>query len=412
LLDQFSVAKSPVIHQNNVFAGHKEREARMVSVPGNKVVFLAAVLGALLALAGLGILVFRSIDKSQSNYATLAITATASIGIGLVLWFVPKLQLTGITFDKSQDRFDSENEARKSLAQLLGGMAFLATFYVTWSSFSVERDKASTEEFTKAVEQISKQEIAVRIGGAYALERLSRSSPRDYDNVISVLTEALRNGEQTNFDKRTNDRPLIVPRADDDMQVMAQILGRRLVLSTSHETALNLSNADLRGVRGRDGHFEWANFGDADLRSAYFNGTHLAHASFIGSTGTVIPVPDAALASENKAAIEQATKLPSQPCTTPNIFTSQLRSISFPDADLTGALFDSARFEGASFNHANLVGASFKYALLQRAKFTGADLKGVDFKGAHLEGADFTGAIDFSPSQLATAITDNCTRLH
>jgi uncharacterized protein YjbI with pentapeptide repeats len=165
------------------------------------------------------------------------------------------------------------------------------------------------------------------------------------------------------------------------------------------------------GVYGRDGHFEWANFDDADLRTAYFNGTHLSNASFINSTGTVLPVPDPVLSSQNETAIELANKQPQQPCAVPDTLTSQLRGASFPNSDLTKALFDRSRYEGASFSLAILVGTSFKYAMLQRAKFIGANLTGADFSHAHLEGADFTGTIGLTSSQLATAITDGCTRL-
>jgi uncharacterized protein YjbI with pentapeptide repeats len=378
--------------------------------PGDKV-FLASILGVLLTCAGLGILVLRSVDKTESSYLTLGLAVIASIGICLILWLVPKLQLARIEFDGSKDRFDRENEARKSLAQLLGGLAFLATFYVTWSNFSVERDKAAIEEFTKAIEQISSREAPVRIGGAYALERLSRSSTRDYNNVMYVLTEAIRNAAQKDFDKRTNGAPSIPPRADDDAQTVFQILGRRLNLSTSYETSLNLTSADLRGIYGRDGHFEWANFEDADLRAAYFKGTHLAHATFINTTGTLLLVPDPILASKNKAALDQMKKSPASLCAVPEAWTNELRSVSFPEADLTNALFDMGRFEGASFDHAILRNASFKYALLQRAKFTGAHIEGADFTGAHIEGADFTGAIGLTPSQLAKAFTDSCTHL-
>ena len=49
-----------------------------------------------------------------------------------------------------------------------------------------------TDRYTKAVEQLGSDKLAVRIGGIYALERVARDSERDYPTVIEVLTAFVR----------------------------------------------------------------------------------------------------------------------------------------------------------------------------------------------------------------------------
>jgi len=332
------------------------------------------------------------------------------VGICLVLWLVPKLQAARVGPDGSKDRFDSENEARKSLAQLLGGITFLATFYITWSNFSVEKDKAYAEEFAKAVEQLSRTDIPERIGGAYGLERLSRSSPKDYDNVVEILTETIRSDTQVDFEKRTFEAPLIIPSANKDKGRIFRILGRRVKLSTGREDGLRLNGADLRGVDGHEGHFEWAVFDDSDLRTANFYHAHLSHAEFINANGNVLPVSDPKLAEQNKLQIEQRAKS-SNKCDVPGSLTSQLRDVSFTSADLSDAIFAEGKFQGASFNDAVLARAHFENAQLQRAKFIDSDLTGASFKGAHIEGAVFLHVKGRTPSMFQSSIKDECTTI-
>ena len=49
-----------------------------------------------------------------------------------------------------------------------------------------------TESFTKAVEQLGSQNLPVRVGGIYALERISRESVEDYWTVMETLTAFVR----------------------------------------------------------------------------------------------------------------------------------------------------------------------------------------------------------------------------
>jgi predicted metal-binding membrane protein len=64
-------------------------------------------------------------------------TAVISIGflIFLLLWLLAKLQVK--RFQALSDRFDRENEARKTLAQIVGGLLVLAGLYSSIQAFDL-----------------------------------------------------------------------------------------------------------------------------------------------------------------------------------------------------------------------------------------------------------------------------------
>src|SRR5215472_8488533 len=70
-----------------------------------------------------------------------------------------------------------------------------------------DRQRRITESFSKAVEQLGSDKLEVRLGGIYALERISQESPRDYWTVMETLTAFVREGTQRTEAKRTA-RPL------------------------------------------------------------------------------------------------------------------------------------------------------------------------------------------------------------
>jgi hypothetical protein len=55
-----------------------------------------------------------------------------------------------------------------------------------------DRQRRITESFSKAIEQLGSDKIEVRLGGIYALERISRESPDDYWTVMETLCAFVR----------------------------------------------------------------------------------------------------------------------------------------------------------------------------------------------------------------------------
>lgn len=97
-------------------------------------------------------------------------------------------------------RIQAENEAFRTLAQIVGATFFLITAYFTWRTVrSSERNVAVslegqiTDWFTKAIEQLGDStSLAKRLGGIYALERIARDSLKDHWTIMEVLTAYVR----------------------------------------------------------------------------------------------------------------------------------------------------------------------------------------------------------------------------
>jgi len=53
-------------------------------------------------------------------------------------------------------------------------------------------ERLITERFSKAVEQLGSDKIETRLGGIYALERISKDSEKDYWTIIEILTAFVR----------------------------------------------------------------------------------------------------------------------------------------------------------------------------------------------------------------------------
>src|SRR5262245_3841117 len=110
-------------------------------------------------------------------------------GLFVFLWEVPKREVAGITEPK--DRLATESAFRQTLVQLVGGVALLGSLYFTAQTLRTSQEtlrvnqktlettqqRQITERFAKAIEQLGdKEQLMVRLGGIYALERIAKDS--------------------------------------------------------------------------------------------------------------------------------------------------------------------------------------------------------------------------------------------
>jgi hypothetical protein len=73
-----------------------------------------------------------------------------------------------------------ENDARTTLIQGLGGLILLSGLGFTLWNLRLTQDRQITEHYTRAVEQLGSEKLAVRLGAIYALERIAGDSERDH----------------------------------------------------------------------------------------------------------------------------------------------------------------------------------------------------------------------------------------
>jgi len=257
-----------------------------------------------------------------------------------------------------ENQFERENEARKTLAQIVGGFFLLAGLYSSVETLTTAREGQITDRFTKAIEQLGAvdskgdKKLEVRLGGIFALERIARDSKRDHGPVMEVLSAYVRDNASGEM--------LRIP--SSDIQAILTVLGRRRsTYGTKEDGPLVLSTVASR-----------MRLHQADLSKSAYN--RADYHRVILSYGIL------------------------------------------HDSDLTGADLTEADLKDASLAHAKLIEANLTRAnlidaTLFQANLTRANLESADLESADLRGADLSGAKNLAQRQINTAFGDADTKL-
>ena len=234
--------------------------------------------------------------------------------------------LTGLLFTArnlraTQDKNDIE---RQGLANNLRA---------TQDKLDIDRQGQLTNRFIQATGQLGAElkdgqpNVEVRMGGIYALNRISRDWPKDYWPIADVLTAYVRHNAQWNSSSATTSSPTTScgqtsslsglreghePTPRTDIQAILTVLGHSDPPEGFNEfRKLDLRNTDLRGAEFWDAHLEWTDFWGAHLDGAKFWGAVLSHA-----------------------------KLDHAHLVGANLRAAKLDAASLEDANITGAIYD------------------------------------------------------------------------
>jgi hypothetical protein len=243
-----------------------------------------------------------------------------AIGLFLFVFVVPRFfvparsaaSLNGVTDPAARGRLEDErlklqNDVRIGLLQAVAGVAVIAAVVATWQQLDTDRrqlrqqlevagQQQATDRFAQALDQLGSEQLDVRLGGIYGLERIAARSAaepaaaytapgqgdpaasgwwaQDRVQVFEILSAYVRT---------TSHRPPIGPAGSTDLQVRqadvhaaVTVLARRTVLDG--DPPLDLSGSVLPGAR-----LGWARLAGADLRGADVSGTSLQHAELAGA---------------------------------------------------------------------------------------------------------------------------------
>jgi hypothetical protein len=142
---------------------------------------------------------------------------------GVLLWLVVVVLPPRFTahrdFDEDHEELKAQNDVRTTLLQGLGALLVLTgaaigasvtyggvretrrqiaqTAAANEEQFTLIREGQITDRYTKAVDQLGHEELAVRVGGVYALQRIARDSRGDRATIAEVLCAYARSAERT-----------------------------------------------------------------------------------------------------------------------------------------------------------------------------------------------------------------------
>ena len=268
-------------------------------------------------------------------------------------WLYPPLSPAGMRgiasaqarIQLQQAQSQLANDARASVLQGLAGLLVVIGAMATWRQVHISREGQITERFTRAVDQLGSDNVDVRIGGIYALERIAKNSAADRNPVLYLLCAFVRThmpwpvgapgGPQHPTAVVDEQLPWMRVRGPD-IQAAMGVVGRRA--PSRDEPVIYLSRVDLRSIA---------------LHRARLGGTKFRYA---------------------------------------NLARAVLAGVWLDHSDLTAADLRRAFLQDANLNHANLSRASLQGANLRRANLGHADLRGANLTDAILDGTVLTGA--------------------
>ena len=336
---------------------------------------------------------------------------TISLWAVYLLWKVPQWQADAWARSGNsnpRELFEIENASRSTLGQILSGVAVLTGLIFAWQQLGqtsdnlrVSQEGQITDRFTRAVDQLGGEDLTVRLGGIYALERIALDSPRDYGPVMEVLTAFAR--QESPLPAGAAGTPVLsVAVAPEEVRAVFKVIGRRtdeqIVAEMATGRCLDLTDISAVGVNLVEADLRNTCWDRSDLRGAQMMRANLTGTSFFGSDLSQQASLDSATA--RGALFSQA-----------NLSGSNLSRADLEDADLLSTNLSTAQLAETNLADANLVGANLSAAIAVGADFQGASFSGANLENAILSGANLSGAEHLSPEQLATAIVDPTTTL-
>jgi hypothetical protein len=248
-------------------------------------------------------------------------------------------------------RADVEDNFRKTAGQLIGGAVVLIGAGFAVFQF-LEQQKAAhdlliSNQVSKGFEQLASREIAMRLGGIYALENVmnDKASLQQYHGpVLEALCAFVRESAKT----ASNDKPPI------DVQAALTVIGRR-------KEGPEGARVDLANISIPNANLLRANLSDADLRGALLRGADLSRAEMFSANLSGAALEGADLSGANLTA---------------NLSDANLSGAHLRGAKLSYANLSDANLSGADLSGAHLRGAKLSYANLSDANLSGADLSG------------------------------------
>jgi hypothetical protein len=225
----------------------------------------------------------RWLDAHMLFVIVLSIILLVFLVFWLLLWKLPQWQVADVP--EVKDRIDLESKSRQTMAQILGGTALLVGLYFTSQTLQTTQEGQITDRFTKAITQLGDNNLAIRLGGIYALERIARDSASDHGAVMEVLTAFVREYSHGRsnppwawvsmlFAKSRLPEDQATPGPPADIQAILTVIGRRTRTYRNGETyTLDLGGTNLQG----------ANLGGAQLQGVFLGGAQLQEAALGGA---------------------------------------------------------------------------------------------------------------------------------
>jgi Pentapeptide repeats (8 copies) len=207
-------------------------------------------------------------------------------GLALAIAVLPPRFTADRHFDQASDELKAQNDVRTTLLQALAGVVLATGAYLTFRQLQhniqssreehdLDRQGQITDRYTKAVDQLGSQQLDMRVGAIYALERIAQDSARDHLTIVDVLCAFVRRRAHQVID----DSPEVLEtyRPPSDVQAAVTVISRLHRLGDENGGPRRRSEDQM--INLSEVHLERAQLSGAYLKHADLSGAHLRRAS-------------------------------------------------------------------------------------------------------------------------------------
>lgn len=288
------------------------------------------------------------------------------------LWSIPILQVQfANNFTIRPEDSMLENEYRKTLIQIIGGIVIIVGLYLNWrrivsteNAITISERGQLVDRLSKAVDQIGSNNLSVRIGGLYALKNIGFDFENYTKQVVEILSSFIRVNSSVDA---ACDESVPVPH---DVQIALDSI---IHIKSDHNefldnTIIDLSGCRLMGItiikknlKGFD--FSRSNLSNSNLESCQIANVEMFKTNFSNCNLSKI-----------------------------NIFNAKLKNCVFDNSQMSFSILSKLLIFDSSFRNCSLVEANFRGSAIDNVSFKDSTLMDADFTDTHMDNCDFSGA--------------------
>lgn len=286
------------------------------------------------------------------------------------------------------------NDYRTSLIQIGGGIVVVLGLYFTFrrikahenqvlqlqKQIQVQEEGQITERFTRAIEHLGSDNIAIRLGGIYALERIAKDSFKDHWTVMEILTTFIKEKSpmlEYDIDENITSDPSYSKPISQDIQAIVNVLCRRSWIPNEkkNELKLDLSHCNLDLAKFFNADLEFCSFLDSSLRFTKWSNVNLNHTAFHNCNVSDANFYNVSIQGSSISEVD---------------FSSCLFSIvNFTNSSLVKLDFINGKFHTIDMTSSYLSNCNFSKSMIYDMNLKNSILFDLDFSESHLHNFNF-----------------------